>query len=177
MAIKTYGVHDQWPDLSKINNVEINSTDGIIDSIKINDEEQGGGGSGDFSTANVTIKINAEDNPLQNAGTYVFNDLYIPVLKPISETITRLYNTWTENQVVNAGTTNIEYTRSVPLYKGYLSCINALENYYIEEVTENDSGYYANAMMESVTGSASINGTNITITGDCVINLKVEGSV
>ena len=57
MAIKTYGVHDQWVDLDRTNNVEIKSTDGVIDSVKINGEEHGGGGGGssDFSTANLHV--------------------------------------------------------------------------------------------------------------------------
>ena len=52
---KFYGAHDQWTDLDKQNDVLITSTDGVIDSVKVNGEDYGGGGSSDFSTAEVTI--------------------------------------------------------------------------------------------------------------------------
>ena len=55
MAVKNYGIHDKWTDLDKLNNVDIKSVDGVIESVKINGEEAGGGGSSDFSTAEVTI--------------------------------------------------------------------------------------------------------------------------
>ena len=52
---KYYGIHDKWTDIDKLNNVEIHSTDGEISQILVNGEEQGGGGSSDFSTAEVTV--------------------------------------------------------------------------------------------------------------------------
>lgn len=56
MAVKNYGIHDKWTDLDKLNNVDIKSVDGVIESVKINGEEAGGGGgSSDFSTAEVTF--------------------------------------------------------------------------------------------------------------------------
>lgn len=55
MAVKNYGIRDQWTNLDKLNNVDIKSVDGVIESVKINGEEAGGGGSSDFSTANVTV--------------------------------------------------------------------------------------------------------------------------
>lgn len=55
MAVKNYGIHDKWTDLDKLNNVDIKSVDGVIESVKINGEEAGGGGSSDFSTTEVTI--------------------------------------------------------------------------------------------------------------------------
>lgn len=55
MASKSYGIHDKWTDINKINNVDIKSVDGVIESVKINGEEAGGGGSSDFSTAEVTF--------------------------------------------------------------------------------------------------------------------------
>lgn len=56
MAVKNYGIRDQWTNLDKLNNVDIKSVDGVIESVKINGEEAGGGGgSSDFSTAEVTI--------------------------------------------------------------------------------------------------------------------------
>lgn len=56
MAVKNYGIRDQWTDLDKLNNVDIKSVDGVIESVKINGEEAGGGGSSDFSTATVTFE-------------------------------------------------------------------------------------------------------------------------
>lgn len=54
MSVKTYGIHDKWTDINKNNSVDIKSVDGVIESVKINGEEAGGGG-GDFTTATVTI--------------------------------------------------------------------------------------------------------------------------
>lgn len=45
MAVKNYGIHDEWTDLDKLNTVDIKSVDGVIESVKINGEEAGGGGS------------------------------------------------------------------------------------------------------------------------------------
>lgn len=53
MAVKNYGIHDKWTDLDKLNNVDIKSVDGVIESVKINGEEAGGGG-GEFKLANIT---------------------------------------------------------------------------------------------------------------------------
>lgn len=55
MAVKNYGIRDQWTNLDKLNNVDIKSVDGVIESVKINGEEAGGGGSSDFSTAEVIV--------------------------------------------------------------------------------------------------------------------------
>lgn len=56
MAVKNYGIRDQWTNLDKLNNVDIKSVDGVIESVKINGEEAGGGGgSSDFSAAEVTV--------------------------------------------------------------------------------------------------------------------------
>lgn len=53
MAVKNYGIHDKWMDLDKLNNIDIKSVDGVIESVKINGEEAGGGG-GEFKIANIT---------------------------------------------------------------------------------------------------------------------------
>ena len=50
MAVKNYGIHDKWTDLDKLNNVDIKSVDGVIESVKINGEEAGGGGGGSWQT-------------------------------------------------------------------------------------------------------------------------------
>lgn len=51
--VKNYGIHDEWKDLNKVNDIDIKSVDGVIDSIKVNGEEAGGGGM--FTTAKLTI--------------------------------------------------------------------------------------------------------------------------
>ena len=84
MATKNYMINDKWLDLDKQNIVELQSVDGVLDSLKVNGSEivtpsgkititengtdidiaqyaladvnvEGGGGSSDFSTAEVTI--------------------------------------------------------------------------------------------------------------------------
>lgn len=84
MATKNYMINDKWLDLDKQNIVELQSVDGVLDSMKVNGSEivtpsgkititengtdidiaqyaladvtvEGGGGGGDFSTAEVTI--------------------------------------------------------------------------------------------------------------------------
>jgi hypothetical protein len=58
MAIKNYMINDKWLDIAKQNIVEVESTDGVIGSVKVNGEEYGGGGgSSDFNTATVSINI------------------------------------------------------------------------------------------------------------------------
>ena len=51
---KLYSVHDHWTDIAKKNDVDIESIDGVITGIKVNGEDYGGGSS-DFSTAQVTL--------------------------------------------------------------------------------------------------------------------------
>lgn len=62
MAVKTYGIHDKWLDINKLNSVDVKSVDGVIESVKINGEEAGGGGSSDFTTANLQI-VNQRNYP------------------------------------------------------------------------------------------------------------------
>ena len=89
MATKNYMINDKWLDLDKQNIVELQSVDGVLDSLKVNGSEietpsgkititengtdidiaqyatadvsvEGGGGSSDFSTAQVTITNTSE---------------------------------------------------------------------------------------------------------------------
>ena len=89
MATKNYMINDKWLDLDKQNIVELQSVDGELDTLKVNGSEivtpsgkititengtdidiaqyaladvnvEGGGGSSDFSIAEVTIIDNAE---------------------------------------------------------------------------------------------------------------------
>lgn len=62
MATKNYMINDKWLDLDKQNIVELQSVDGVLDSVKLNGEEYGGGGgSSDFSTATVTVSNTTSD--------------------------------------------------------------------------------------------------------------------
>lgn len=58
-----YGIHDKWTDINKENDVLVQSTEGVIDSIKVNGEEYGGGGASDLSTAEVIV-INQTELPV-----------------------------------------------------------------------------------------------------------------
>ena len=61
---KSYCVRDDWKDISKVNYVAFKSVDGEVQDLTVNGEPAGGGGGGDFSTAQVTI-----DNS-NNKGSY-----------------------------------------------------------------------------------------------------------
>lgn len=100
MAVKNYGIHDKWTDLDKLNNVDIKSVDGVIESVKINGEEAGGGGgSSDFSTAEVTVVNNTGE--LINGSFVCVRDTPISTVVPL--------NTLPFNSSTNF---------TVPLYKG-----------------------------------------------------------
>ena len=58
-----YGIHDKWTDINKENDVLVQSTEGVIDSIKVNGEDYGGGGASDLSTAEVIV-INQTELPV-----------------------------------------------------------------------------------------------------------------
>ena len=93
MATKNYMINDKWLDLDKQNIVELQSVDGELDSLKVNGSEivtpsgkititengtdidiaqyaladvnvEGGGGSSDFSTAEVTLANDCGGQPL-----------------------------------------------------------------------------------------------------------------
>lgn len=57
MAYKNYKIKDNWLDIDKYNVVDVQSVDGVIQGVKVNGEDAGGGG-GDFSTATMNIVIN-----------------------------------------------------------------------------------------------------------------------
>lgn len=61
---KSYGIHDKWTDLDRVNNIEIKSNEGVIEEITVNGEPAGG--DGDLTAANVTFINSAEgSNPYQ----------------------------------------------------------------------------------------------------------------
>ena len=147
MAIKTYGVHDQWPDLSTINNVEIQSTDGVIDSVKINGEEQGGGGgSSDFSTATVTLRLGA--TTMQDDLAVLYNSLHDDD------------GIWVIKEEMLAPPTTLN-TKTVVLYQG--------KTYLFDNMSMN--------AIESVEGNIVYDDDNAcyVITGDCTVILAGTG--
>lgn len=52
---KSYCIRDDWKDINKVNYVAFKSVDGEVQDLTVNGEPAGGGGGGDFSTAEVTI--------------------------------------------------------------------------------------------------------------------------
>lgn len=105
MATKNYMINDKWLDLDKQNIVELQSVDGVLDSMKVNGSEivtpsgnititengtdidiaqyatadvnvEGGGGSSDFSTAEVTINPIIEGSPTLVEKGFVAEILY-----------------------------------------------------------------------------------------------------
>ena len=52
---RTYQIMDPWKDRDVVNLVDVKAVDGEITEVKVNGEPAGGGGGGDFSTAEVTI--------------------------------------------------------------------------------------------------------------------------
>ena len=100
MAVKNYGIRDQWTNLDKLNNVDIKSVDGVIESVKINGEEAGGGGgSSDFSTAEVSVENNTGE---------LINGIYVSVVDTPISTV----------RPMNTLSFNSSRTYIVPLYKG-----------------------------------------------------------
>lgn len=107
MATKNYMINDKWLDLDKQNIVELQSVDGVLDSMKVNGSEivtpsgkititengtdidiaqyatadvavEGGGGSSDFSTAQVTVNNSASGTYVDVTGVMINNDELIP---------------------------------------------------------------------------------------------------
>lgn len=138
MAVKNYMINDKWLDIAKQNIVEVKSTDGVIGSVKVNGEEYGGGGgSSDFSTAEVTF-ISVSDTYGANVTT-VDNDS----LK--HET----YEVSPQNPV----------TVTIPLYKGKnilpVICIQGNDQSYMP-TTEGSIVFDLDSFGYIVTGNGSI---------------------
>ena len=64
VVTKSYSIRDDWKDKGVVNYVAFKSVDGEVQDLTVNGEPAGGGGGGDFSTAQVTI-----DNS-NNQGSY-----------------------------------------------------------------------------------------------------------
>ena len=133
MATKNYMINDKWLDLDKQNIVELQSVDGEIDSVKVNGSEietpsgkititengtdidvaqyaladvnvEGGGGSSDFSAAEVTFNSSNGDD--------------IPLMFPVTSE-----DGMNINYLVPDGS-----TMEIPLYKG--ACFLGGNEYY-----------------------------------------------
>lgn len=162
METKNYMINDKWLDLDKQNIVELQSVDGVLDSLKVNGSEvvtpsgkititengtdidvaqyaladvnvEGGGGSSDFSTAEVTIA------PFD--GGYTEYEYPLPGVDDVDNTIMILHPIARDDSRIF----------TVPLYKGKLT-INTGENI----------GISGNFVYNSDFGE-------LTITGDCTI--------
>lgn len=142
MAVKNYGIRDQWTNLDKLNNVDIKSVDGVIESVKINGEEAGGGGgSSDFSTAEVTIQITT-GNP----------DVYITIPTIVTSPMDMILN-----QQYNAMNSSAAQILTLPLYKGAL----AISGQSAGEISVNVSG-----------SVEKVGTLDFIITGDCAITIS-----
>lgn len=164
MATKNYMINDKWLDIDKQNIVELQSVDGVLDSLKVNGSEvvtpsgkititengtdidiaqyaladvnvEGGGGSSDFSTAEVTV-VGTENE------VYFWMPCIVEADDDLPATI----------MVDNMAGHN--HTYIVPLYKG-----------------ECDVPIFGATTVQCV-GSATSDGGWVYITGDCTITIS-----
>lgn len=70
---RTYQIMDPWKDRDVVNLVDVKAVDGEITEVKVNGQPAGGGGGGNFRTAQVTF-INA------SAGGHSHYNLMVPTL-------------------------------------------------------------------------------------------------
>lgn len=144
MAIKNYMINDKWLDIAKQNIVEVESTDGVIGSVKVNGQEYGGGGgSSDFSTAEVTVSPN---------DGYVELNGFVPViLDDEGEFITCV--------------DSLENGYNVVLYNGSLVLVTTTEPTYTVS---------GNATLETIEPIMPMEPKRykLTITGDCTITIS-----
>ena len=139
---KFYGIKDNWKDLDAENVVEVTSEDGSISDVKVNGVEYGGGGGGDFSTAQVTLVASGSV------------DLYIPVIGefPIAAGLPpTLGDGLGYIAQYNEGTSIL----TVVLYKGRAFA------------TEKPG-----TIITALSGSAEMVFGNVVITGDCTITAE-----
>ena len=68
--VKNYGIHDEWKDLNKVNDIDIKSVDGVIDSIKVNGEEAGGGGENSYTIKTIVVDYTTQE-PITDPDLYV----------------------------------------------------------------------------------------------------------
>ena len=89
MATKYYGIKDNWTDDDVANVIEVASEDGSVSSVKVNGVEYGGGGGGDFSTAEVTVSTtNADISKYILPNINPYDDIMEISIEPDSEPYT-----------------------------------------------------------------------------------------
>ena len=72
---KSYSVRDDWKDKNIVNYVAFKSVDGEVQDLTVNGEPAGGGGGGDFSTANVQIINNNSELGVSVQGPILLNNM------------------------------------------------------------------------------------------------------
>lgn len=155
MASKSYGIHDKWTDINKINNVDIKSVDGVIESVKINGEEAGGGGGDGFTKANVTVIGKAYTsfwggeeqtsgkpiNGLLEYNNHIYSQIYMTDEK-IGDTT---FHAWI-----------LETTDKMPAFM------------FVELAGENPISVSGNCTLQNLGEGEYV----VTITGDCTITIS-----
>lgn len=108
MAVKNYLINDKWLDIDKQNIVEVKSTDGVIESIKLNGEEYGGGETWNtVFEGNVTTVENEKTGT--NSGSIELDELLPETIKVIfngTEYICNMNTNGSFGAVYNAGRTD-----------------------------------------------------------------------
>ena len=140
---KLYSVHDHWTDINKKNDVDIESIDGVIAGIKVNGEDYSGGGSSDFSTAEVTL-IGKEGS--------ITGDVYLPITQDAGDGMPDMAY-FRASFVVNE-----QHTFNAIMYKG--STVGLIANAVGHPI-------------DSIVGNAQDMGNGyLLITGDCTITIS-----
>ena len=153
--VKNYGIHDEWKDLDKVNDIDIKSVDGVIDSIKVNGEEAGGGG-GDFK--NAVVKIVSNRSRASRAGFYDF----------VNNDDGKLIGSLIDNGVYYVSNNDLQEFE-IPA--------NGEKDFNIMIVKDNEIklSFNAPAPNVSITGSGEVrsdDGVYCAITGDCTITIS-----
>lgn len=147
MAVKNYGIRDQWTNSDKLNNVDIKSVDGVIESVKINGEEAGGGSS-DFNTAQMTVinnkawHVQCTDCPVASVeDEMLFGGFYVDA--------------------------NSQSVFDVIIYKGYAHILEIVTGVSLDNPIdlETEASLSGNAEYDAEDGL-------IAITGDCTITIS-----
>ena len=159
MAYKNYKIRDNWLDIDKYNDVDIQSIDGVIQTVKVNGEDVGGGGSSDFSTAEVTINAIIEGSP-----TLVEKGFVAEILYP--EVTTNPY----------AGGFD-DFNGNIILYKN--DAFISIDSLFASD--SNETIYVAsdNPTAPTISGNATYDNETgrFIITGDCTITVTmVQGN-
>ena len=135
MATKYYGINDKWTNDDIENVIEVTSEDGSVNSVKVNGEEYGGGGSGtlagfDIISVTVTATNNVfpftvanladYDNNGELRGAFIINNnYYIDMSQMISANSTQTFNL-----LHKSGTTFESPVTGTPVITGNATYLN-----------------------------------------------------